>query len=106
MGHARALLAVHDAEAQRALARRIEVEKLSVRDVERIARDSDTPTVEPVAQEERSAHVVDLERQLTERLGTRVSLRDKRGRGRIVIDYYSSEDLDRVLGLLLGVEHV
>jgi ParB family chromosome partitioning protein len=100
MGHARALLAVTDAEAQRELARRVDTESLSVRDVERMARQRSRPVVErPVAA--KAAHVADLEHRLSEHLGTRVSLQDRRGRGRIVIDYYSAEDLDRVL-LLLG----
>ena len=103
MGHARAILAVGDAEAQRALARRVEAEKLSVRDVERLAQDWGKKPVEgavPVA--ERSAHLSDLERQLTERLGTRVTIKDHDGRGRIAIEYYSTEDLDRLLGLIAG----
>ena len=44
----------------------------------------------------------DLERRLTDRLGTRVSLRDQGGSGRITIRYYSTADLDRILDLLLG----
>jgi len=109
MGHARAILAVSDAEAQRTLARRIETEGLSVRDIERLAREwgaapraSDTA---PVATE-RSAHVIDIERQLADRLGTKVSIRDRLGHGRISIDYYSAEDLERLLETLLGVDRV
>lgn len=103
MGHARAILAVGDAEAQRALAKRVEVEKLSVREVERLAQDwGKAPAVggPPVA--ERSAHLSDLERQLTERLGTRVTIKDHDGRGRIAMEYYSTEDLHRLLGLMVG----
>jgi ParB family chromosome partitioning protein len=103
MGHARAILAVEDPEARRALARRVESEKLSVRDVERLAQSWGKPataTATPPA--ERNAHLTDLERQLGERLGTRVTIRDHEGRGRIAIEYYSAEDLDRLLGLIAG----
>ena len=104
MGHARAILAVGDAEAQRALARRVEAEKLSVRDVERLAQNwGKAPAAAALAPAERNAHVVDLERRLEERLGTRVTIRDHEGRGRIAIEYYSAEDLDRLLGLIAGV---
>ena len=106
MGHARALLAVSDAEAQRTLAHRVETEALSVRDVERLAREWSAPAADAAPPAERNAHIVDLERRLSERLGTRVTLRDQRGRGKIVIDYYSAEDLDRVLGLLIGIEAI
>jgi ParB family chromosome partitioning protein len=102
MGHARALLSVADAEAQRALAHRVEAETLSVRDVEKLAREWGQPHGEEAPRTERSAHILDLERQLTERLGTRVTIRDQRGHGRVVISYYANEDLDRVLALLLG----
>jgi len=104
MGHARAILAVEDAEARRALARRVEAEKLSVREVERLAQDwgkvPTATTTTPPAQ--RNAHVTDLERQLAERLGTRVRITDRDGRGRIAIEYYSAEDLDRLLSLIAG----
>ena len=53
---------------------------------------------------ERSAHIADVERRLAERLGTKVSIRDRGGPGRIVIDYYAAEDLARVMDVLLGVD--
>jgi len=109
MGHARAILAVADAEAQRALARRVIAESLSVRDVERLAKAGSTEGVAavvaaPGAETARSAHIGDIERRLAERLGTKVSIRDRGGPGRIVIDYYSPDDLERVLEVLAGVE--
>lgn len=107
MGHARAILAVTDAEAQRALARRVEAEALSVRDVERLAREwGATPRADDPAPlvAERSAHVIEIERRLAERFGTKVTIRDRLGRGRIGIDYYTPEDLERLLELLLGVD--
>lgn len=103
MGHARALLAISDAEGQRSLAKRVGEEHLTVRDVERLAREWGREPTPESTQAERSPHLADLERRLTERMGTRVTLRDRRGRGRVVISYYTSEDLDRVVELLLGV---
>ena len=102
MGHARALLGLADAEAQRALARRIEAEHLSVRDVERLTRQPEEPVAAgaEVAAAPLSAHLKDLERQLAEHLATRVGLRDRAGRGRIVIDYYSAADLGRLVEMI------
>lgn len=104
MGHARALLAVGDAEAQRALARRVEAERLSVRDVERLARAWGEPravSTEPALAP--SAHLAELEARLAERLGTKVSIRARAEAGKIVIDYYSAGDLDRLVTLLGAV---
>src|SRR5205814_290375 len=81
MGHARALLAVSDAEGQRALAARVQKERLSVRDVERLAAKGAAPVAAPISHVA-SAHIEDLERQLRERLGTRVQVKDRRGKGR------------------------
>jgi ParB family transcriptional regulator, chromosome partitioning protein len=101
MGHARALLAVGDAEAQRALARRIETERLSVRDVERLARSwGEAKVPADHADVPRSPHLAEIERQLSERLGTRVAIRERADAGKVVIDYYSAEDLERLLSLL------
>lgn len=106
-GHARALLALSDVEARRELARRVQDEGLSVRDVESAAREPDPtpatahggvkPKAPPPARFEAVAD--DLKR----RLGTRVSVRAGRGqKGKIVIDFFSAPDLDRIYGLLIG----
>jgi ParB family chromosome partitioning protein len=107
MGHARALLAIGDSSLQRALAGRIVAEGWSVRDVERAVQ-APAPTPAPSATDPeastppaRPAHFDDLEAQLRERLGTRVRLQHRNDRGRIVIEYFTREDLDRLLELLL-----
>jgi ParB family chromosome partitioning protein len=113
MGHARAILGVEDTEARRALARRAADEQMSVREVERLVRARTAPPVAaatavdavPTDPAMRSAHLDDLERRLAERLGTRVEIRDRGDRGgRLVIDYYSADDLERVLALVMGAE--
>ena len=102
MGHARALLGLTDAESQRALARRIEVERLSVREVERLAKaPPEESAAEPLSAPV-NPHLKDLERQLSEHLATRVSLRDRGGRGKLVIDYYSAADLGRLVEAIAG----
>ena len=106
MGHARALLAIGDASLQRTLATRIAAEGWSVRDIERAVKE---PTPTPSATEAApadtapagAAHLEDLEAQLRERFGTKVQVRDRGGRGRIVLEYYSREECDRLLEMLL-----
>lgn len=102
MGHARALLAVSDAERQRALAGRVSVEGLSVRDVERLVQEQAPAEASAPVKSSRSNHLEDLERQLRERLGTRVQVQDRGGKGRVVIEYFSAAELDRLLEVLLA----
>jgi len=107
-GHARALAGLAgSAERQRALAQRAVKDELSVREVEaevaRLARGgAPQPGKEGQTPPAKSPYIADVERQLTEAVGTRVSVRPlrTRGRGRIVIDYYSLDDFDRIVGLL------
>lgn len=107
MGHGRALLGLPSDEMRRKLANRAMAGRLSVREVERLVRravegqrrDRVTPEKEPFVQ--------DLERRLEEVLGTRVQIQArKRGhRGRIIIDYYSLDEFDR-LAKRMGLDEV
>jgi len=103
MGHARALLALPDAAEQRRLAARVKNEDLSVRQTERLVSDRlrrKRPARQPDA---KAAHILDLERQLREALGTRVTIAQHKHdhSGRIVIDYFSRDDFDRILDHIL-----
>jgi ParB family transcriptional regulator, chromosome partitioning protein len=112
-GHARALLALADAEAMSALARRAADEEWSVRQVEAHVRGdiSPTGTGEPAAGARRTrtpprpvaADVRRVEDALRKHLGTdvRVTTR-RRGRGFLTVSYYSNDDLARLLELILG----
>lgn len=104
MGHARALLSVADETLRGKLAARIAEEGLSVRATERLTKENGKASPKPPARrsEERSAHFDDLERQIRERYATRARIDGTRERGRISLEYYSLEELDRVLELLLG----
>lgn len=100
MGHARALLGAPGVETQRVLAARVAAEGLSVRDAERLVQESSGDPREG-AVKAKAAHLEDLEQQLRERLGTRVSVADRGGKGRIVIEYFSREECDRLVEQLL-----
>jgi ParB family transcriptional regulator, chromosome partitioning protein len=99
MGHARALLGMgSEAELVRT-AERIVREQLSVRETEHIvrtARPATAPTRKPAGSTAARAVVEDLQR----RLGTKVRLEDRGGKGTLEIDFFSYEDLERILALL------
>lgn len=99
MGHARALLSLPTDEMRRKLANRAMAGRLSVREVERMVRmiiEGQQKT--PQEKKTKAAYVVDLETRLQTILGTKVKIEpNKRGqRGRIVIDYYSLDEFERL----------
>jgi len=99
MGHARALLSLDNTAKQRALADLVIAQGLSVRRTEEIARKMTERT--PEALEPQPTELVALQDQLCALLGTKVRIRSgKRGAGKIVIEYYSDDDLDRLLSIL------
>ena len=106
MGHARALLAQPSASEQAAVARKAIAEGLSVRQVEQIAAARAERAGKSAAakkEPEKDPNVVQIEDDLRRRLGTRVQLRSgDNGRGRIEIEYFSLDELDRLLALLRG----
>jgi ParB family chromosome partitioning protein len=109
MGHARCLLGVEHPERQMQLAKATVENELSVRALEetvRRERSERSKAVAPVEEKAaKSAHVADLESRFQRALGTKVAIRQSRrkGRGRIVIEYQSLDDFDRI-ATALGVE--
>lgn len=103
MGHARALLALPTVQAQIALARKIVQTGLSVRQAEHFASQSATKPAQKRREVGRDPHVMRLEERLRRSLGSKVMLRTQEGgRGRIEIEYYSLDELDRLLALITG----
>lgn len=98
-GHARALLGLLTPEHQRHMARRIVEENLSVRQVEAIVNRSNAHKRKAKTARHLSAEVVDLETRLARFLGTQVRIypRKNQKEGRLEIQYFSLDDLDRVL---------
>ncbi|MER8000165.1 MULTISPECIES: ParB/RepB/Spo0J family partition protein [unclassified Streptomyces] len=105
-GHARALLSVKDAEEQDRLAHRIVAEGLSVRSVEEIVRlmDSEPESAPkhkgPRAGARVSPALTDLASRLSDRFDTRVKVDLGQKKGKIVVEFASMEDLERILGTL------
>ncbi|GAA1358750.1 ParB/RepB/Spo0J family partition protein [Streptomyces beijiangensis] len=105
-GHARALLSVDDSEEQDRLAHRIVAEGLSVRAVEEIVTlmgsrpQSSTKAKGPRAGTRLSPALSDLASRLSDRFETRVKVDLGQKKGKIVVEFASMEDLDRILGSL------
>ena len=100
-GHAKVLMMLDAADAQLELAKRAVEDALSVRQLEEIIHDLMHPADKP----ERQKRVVDpnireAERELESALGVRVEIRDRGGKGKIVLRYGSLEDYDRVVEML------
>ena len=101
-GHARALLAVENPEEQYTLAQKIFDEKLSVRDVEKLVKNLHKPA-KPKKLDDKALQAIyqDIEEKLKQKLSTKVSVSSKGdGAGKIEIEFYSHEDLDRLLDMI------
>ncbi len=98
-GHARALLGMLTPEHQRQLAKRIVEENLSVRQVEAIVGRSAAHRRNAKQARNLSPEIIDLEGRLTHWFGTQVKIypRKNKNQGRLEIQYFSLDDLDRVL---------
>jgi ParB family chromosome partitioning protein len=95
IGQAKAILSLQDEEEQRRVVERIIKEKLSVRDVEHITKRKAVPR--GTGGSVRSPFVEDMEERLRARYGTKVTIDYRKGRGVIKIEFYSDEDLERIV---------
>lgn len=108
-GHARALIPIEDEEQQKQLAEKIFDEKLSVREVEKIIKGILNPTEKKPKKENVSENIQyiyeDIENKLKEKLSRKVeiSAKGKNGAGRIELEFYSNDDLDRLFEALLNI---
>ena len=98
MGHARALLSLEDAKSQIELCERIIARGLSVRGTEESVgkKKSDISKKRLV----RDHHISSIEEELQQLLATKVKIVYRKGKGKIHIEYYSDDDLERILGLI------
>ena len=101
-GHARALLAVEDKEKQMLLCKKVIEEGLSVRKIEELAKKETTLKKKP-AKKKKSADTVHVETELKNLFGTKVSIEKKGKKGVIQLEYYSTEELNRLIELLKTV---
>ena len=105
-GHARALLAIDDEEQQYILANKIFDEKLSVRETEKLVKALKNPKKEVKKTVIEHTFVYDnIEEQMKNIIGTKVSVNPKaNGKGKIEIEYYSEEELERIYDLIMTIQ--
>ncbi len=101
-GHARALIGIEDEKRQLEIAEKIVKNKLSVRDVEKLVKESDKPSKpKKELSEDLEIFYKDIAEKMKQKLGTKVTINAKEdGSGKIEIEFYSNDDLDRIKFLL------
>jgi ParB family chromosome partitioning protein len=102
-GHGRVLLSVSDKQKQYELAQQVIDEKLSVRELERlIKRFNEDEEKEKVvwSSDDLNPYYKEIRNQLQNYFGTKVNVSNKKNKGKIEIEYYSEEDLQRILDII------
>ena len=101
-GHARAVLAVNDDESKLLLAQKIVENSLNVRQAEQLAKALNAPKKEkrekPLTQLD--IQIGEIQKRMSEILGTKVKIQNGAKKGKIEIEYYSENDLERLLKIL------
>lgn len=107
-GHARTLLGVEDPDLQLQLALKIEKERLSVREVEKLVKMiGKTPRKKKEKPQDEALDLIfkDLEERMKSVMGTKVNIsRKDKSKGRIEIEYYSESELERIVELIESIQ--
>ena len=96
-GHARALLAVEGETQRQEFAEKIIKEQMSVRDLEKVVSEKKKPGKKSNKREEPIPEILDLEKKLSEKIGAKVTIKSGKKKGKIEIEYYGNDDLNRLL---------
>ena len=100
-GHGRVLLAISDNNLQYEIAQKVIDEKLSVRELETIVKYLNKEKVDIVQPRElNNPYYKDITNRLENYFGTKVNINSKNNKGKIQIEYYSEEDLQRILEII------
>lgn len=105
-GHARAILAISDADSQMAVAAKVFDEKLSVRETEKLVKSILEPAIPKKTETNTAEDAIyqSLEEKIKSIVGTKVSInRKKNHKGKIEIEYYSQEELERIIELFESI---
>ncbi|MGG7059245.1 ParB/RepB/Spo0J family partition protein [Clostridium nigeriense] len=99
-GHGRSLLAIEDPKLQCEIAQKVIDEKLSVRELERLIKSLKVEKQPKEKVRELNPYYKDVTERLQNYFGTRVNISNKNNKGKIEIEYYSDEDLQRILEII------
>lgn len=105
-GHARALLALSEVDLQDKIALEIAENDLSVRETEALIKKIQKPSAQKIDTGKENEFIYeDIEKKIENIVGTKVNLnRKKTGKGRIEIEFYSEDELDRIFDLLMSIK--
>ncbi|NMA82663.1 MAG: ParB/RepB/Spo0J family partition protein [Epulopiscium sp.] len=107
-GHARALLAISDLDLQYELAKKIFDEEMTVREIEKWIKDflgkKDKSETKKKQESDLAPIYRDIEERFKQILGTKVQISRGKKKGKIEIEYYSDEDLERILSLVQSIQ--
>ncbi|HEX3032132.1 MAG TPA: ParB/RepB/Spo0J family partition protein [Bacillota bacterium] len=107
-GHVRPLAGLKDVKLQKELAEAICKKGLSVRQAEQLAKEAENRAPKPEGAKDqrvkRDPVLVQVEDKMRSRFGTGVRIKNQGTKGRIEIDYYSDDDFNRILELVLGIQ--
>ena len=95
-GHARTLLAIDNEKERQELAEKIISESMSVRELEKAVGGKKKPSKKS-GTEKVSPELLDVEKKLSAFIGTKVKIKDGKSKGKIEIEYYGNDDLNRIL---------
>lgn len=99
-GHARALLAIEGEKKQLEIAEKIIDQQLNVRQVEKLAKEKNEHPVKRKKSDTTDIEIKEIENRLMAKLGTKTKINHKKNKGTIEIEYYSNEELDRLIEIL------
>ncbi|MGE5633470.1 MAG: ParB/RepB/Spo0J family partition protein [Caulobacteraceae bacterium] len=99
-GHARALLAIENERKMLEVAEKIVNQQLNVRQIEKLAKETKQAVKKNNELGQEQLEVKQIEERLKSVLGTKVTIQHKKNKGKIEIEYYSNEELDRILDIL------
>ncbi|MGB9602181.1 MAG: ParB/RepB/Spo0J family partition protein [Verrucomicrobiia bacterium] len=107
-GHAKAILAIESPTLQKLAAEKVIKNSLNVRQTEELvdylkSHSASAPNTKTKKFQPRDAHIVDLEKKLMQKFGTKVTLHYRDGKGAVEIKYFSNDELERILSIV-GIE--
>ncbi|MBM7541354.1 ParB/RepB/Spo0J family partition protein [Amphibacillus cookii] len=101
MGHGRAILGLKDKDKLNAIIKKVTTEKLNVRQVELLIQQlNDKKPQEKAAKTKKDIFIAERETHLRDFLGTNVKIHKGKKKGKIEIDFFNNEDLDRIIDML------
>lgn len=99
-GHGKAIAAIDNNETQYEVAKKIIDEGLNVRQTESLIKNIGNPKNKAKEKQTKDIYIRDIENKLKSKLGTKVSINSGRKKGKIEIEYYNNEDLERIIDML------